>query len=56
MKKRILASEENRKNVSEKALQSYADTLSQMINCKTVFTHNNENRAEFDKFYDVLKK
>ncbi len=56
MKKRVLEPEENRKNVSEKVLENYADTLSQMINCKTVFTHNNENRAEFDQFYKILEK
>ena len=56
MKKRVLASEESRKNVSAKVLEEYADTLSQMINCKTVFTHNNENRAEFDKFYKILEE
>ncbi len=56
MKKRVLEPEENRKNVSEKVLENYADTLSQMINCKTVFTHNNENRAEFDRFYKILEK
>ena len=56
MKKRVLAPEGNRKNVSEKVLESYADTLSQMINCKTVFTHNNENREEFDKFYKILEE
>ncbi len=56
MKKRVLAPEENRKNVSDKVLENYADTLSQMINCKTVFTHNNEHQAEFDQFYHVLEK
>ena len=56
MKKRVLAPEENRKNVSAKLLESYADTLSQMINCKTVFTHNNENQSEFDKFYKILEE
>ena len=55
MKKRVLAPEENRKNVSNKVLESYTDTLSQMINCKTVFTHDNENQAEFDKFYKILE-
>ncbi|MDO4154182.1 MAG: M20/M25/M40 family metallo-hydrolase [Clostridia bacterium] len=54
MKKPVLAPEENRKNVSDQVLKSYTDTLSQMINCKTVYTHNNEYQAEFDKFYEVL--
>ncbi|MCH5198207.1 MAG: M20/M25/M40 family metallo-hydrolase [Oscillospiraceae bacterium] len=56
MKKRVLAPEEKRKNVSAKETQFYVDTLSQMINCKTVFSHDNENRAEFDKFYKVLEE
>lgn len=55
MKKRVLEPEENRKNVSDIVLENYADTLSQMINCKTVFTHKNENQAEFDKFYKILE-
>lgn len=56
MKKRVLAPEENRKNVSAGVLEGYADTLSQMINCKTVFTHDNENQSEFDKFYKLLEE
>ncbi|MCH5190157.1 MAG: M20/M25/M40 family metallo-hydrolase [Oscillospiraceae bacterium] len=56
MKKRVLAPEENRKNVSAEVLEGYADTLSQMINCKTVFTHDNENIAEFEKFYKLLEE
>lgn len=56
MKKRILAPEENRKNVSAEVLESYTDTLSQMINCKTVFTHDNKNKDEFDKFYKIIEE
>ncbi|MGN0443969.1 MAG: M20/M25/M40 family metallo-hydrolase [Acutalibacteraceae bacterium] len=56
MKKRILAPEANRKNVSSKVLESYTDTLSQMINCKTVFTHDNKNGAEFEKFYKIIEE
>ncbi|MGN1347628.1 MAG: M20/M25/M40 family metallo-hydrolase [Acutalibacteraceae bacterium] len=56
MKKRTLAPEENRKNVSAKVLESYTDTLSEMINCKTVFTHDDKNRAEFDKFYKIIEE
>lgn len=56
MKKHILAPEENRKNVSAELLESYTDTLSQMINCKTVFTHDNNNRAEFEKFYKIIEE
>ena len=56
MKKRVLVPEENRKSVSAEVLEGYADTLSQMINCKTVFTHDNENIAEFEKFYKLLEE
>lgn len=56
MKRRVLKSEENRKNVPQQVLDEYADTLSQMINCKTVFTHNNDNQAEFDKFYKIVEE
>lgn len=56
MKKRVLASEESRKNVSAQTLENYTETLSQMINCKTVFTYDNENQAEFDKFYKVIEE
>ena len=56
MKKRILAPEANRKNVSSKVLESYTETLSQMINCKTVFTHDNKNGAEFEKFYKIIEE
>ena len=56
MKKRALAPEKSRKNVSSKTLEEYTDTLSQMINCKTVFTHNDENKAEFEKFYKILEE
>lgn len=56
MKKRVLAPEENRKNVSAQMLDDYTHTLSKMINCKTVFTHSNENQAEFDKFYKVIEE
>lgn len=56
MKKRTLAPEENRKNVSSKVLESYTDTLSEMINCKTVFTHDDKNRAEFEKFYKIIEE
>lgn len=54
MKKRALTGEENRKNVSAQVLNDYTDTLSKMINCKTVFTHDGRNRAEFDRFYKTV--
>lgn len=56
MKKRALGSEENRKNVSARKLSDYTDTLSRMINCKTVFTHDEQNKAEFEKFYKLIEE
>ena len=45
-----------RKNVSAEKLGEYKKILSEMINCKTVFTENGENKAEFEKFYSVIEK
>ncbi len=45
-----------RKNVSAEKCAEYAKILSEMINCKTVFTENGENNAEFEKFYSVIEK
>ena len=47
---------EKRKNVSAEKRAEYAKILSEMINCKTVFTENGENKAEFEKFYSVIEK
>ena len=54
MKPFILKSEAERKGVSSQVSGEYAAKLSCMINCKTVFTRENENRAEFERFYAVL--
>ena len=56
MKKRNLSGEENRKNVSSVKNEEYAQKLKKMIDCKTVFTRNGENRSEYEKFYSVLKE
>lgn len=55
MKKSMLKSETERKNVSAEQNREYVNKLSQMINCKTVWTREGKNRAEFDKFYSVLE-
>ena len=47
---------EKRKNVSAEKCGEYAKILSEMVNCKTVFTENGENNAEFEKFYSVIEK
>ena len=54
MKKRILTSEENRKNVSPEQYKNYAATLKKMVDCKTVFTRDGENAEEYKKFNDVI--
>lgn len=56
MKKRNLSGEENRKNVSSVKNEEYSQKLKKMIDCKTVFTRNGENRSEYEKFYSVLKE
>ena len=55
MKKRILGQEENRKNVSPEKCSEYAEKLSRMINCKTVFTNDGENNEEYKKLYAVIE-
>ena len=46
----------NRKNVSPEKCNEYSKILSEMINCKTVFSENGENNIEFEKFYSVIDK
>ena len=55
MKKAILKNESERKNVSAEQNREYVSKLSKMINCKTVWTRDGANRAEFDKFYSALE-
>lgn len=43
-----------RKGVSPEANAGYAKKLARMIACKTVWTHDGENNAEFQKFYGVI--
>ena len=56
MKKRILKDESERLGVSPEKNQEYAAKLTQMINCKTVWTKNGENLAEFQRFYATVEK
>lgn len=44
-----------RKGVSEEKNKYYVEVLSDMLNCKTVWTPDGENKSEFDKFYGVLE-
>jgi len=54
MKKRELTGEECRKAVSTELTEKYIATLKKMVDCKTVFTTDGINQAEYDKFYEVL--
>ncbi len=56
MKKQILKEESQRANVSEQKNAEYVQKLSSMINCKTVFTREGENRAEFEKLYSTIEE
>ena len=48
MNKRILSGEEARKNVSPEKNNEYALKLKKMIDCKTVFTRDGENKSEYE--------
>ncbi len=54
MKKAVLQPQSARKGVSAEQTDAYIDKLSRMIECKTVWTHDNKHRAEFDRFYALL--
>lgn len=54
MKKRALLPESARKNASPEQNAQYAATLKKMVDCKTVWTKEGVNKAEFDKFYQVV--
>ena len=56
LKKRILAGEEQRKNVSPEKIREYVKTLKKMVDCKTVFTTDFANQGEYDAFYAVLEQ
>ena len=56
MKKSILKSETERRGASAEQNQEYVAKLSRMINCKTVWTREGTNRAEYDRFYRTLEE
>lgn len=56
MKKRQLAGEDKRKNVTREQIAKYIATLKQMVDCKTVFTTDSVNQAAYDEFYRVLER
>lgn len=56
MAKRVLGNIADRKGVSEVKCKEYIAKLSKMIDCKTVWTADYRNRAEFDRFYKLLEE
>ena len=56
MKKSMLKSEAERRGVSAEQNREYVAKLSRMIDCKTVWTREGTNRAEYDRFYRTLEE
>ena len=56
MKKPMLKPIEERKTLPMEKCEEYAKILAKMINCKTVFTENGENKPEYEKFYSVIEE
>ncbi len=56
MKKAVLKTVDDRKRPSPEKNAEYIKTLKRMIDCKTVWTRNNENKAEYERFYKVLEE
>ena len=56
MKKLVLKSESDRKRAPLDKTGEYVGKLSKMIGCKTVWTENGENNAEFERFHDLLSE
>ena len=56
MKKRSLLPITERKRVSAEKRDEYVRILSEMVNCKTVYTSADDNRSEYEKFYSVIEK
>lgn len=46
----------SRRGASAEKNQEYAEKLSRMIDCKTVWTHDGENEGEFRRFYELLPR
>lgn len=54
MKKRTLLPEFQRKNVTPEQNARYAASLKKMVDCKTVWTLDNANRSEYERFYQTV--
>ena len=56
MKKHTLGNIADRKSVSDEKCKEYVAKLSKMIDCKTVWTADDKNKSEFERFYKVVKE
>ena len=56
MKKFELKPATERHGVAAETNAAYVEKLSRMINCKTVWTHEGTNEAEFEKFYSTIQE
>lgn len=56
MKKRVLASEEQRKNTSPENISTYTKILKRMVDCKTVFSKEFVNQEAYDSFYKIIEE
>ena len=56
MKKNLMVFDRRRKSVTQEKTELYVLKLKKMIDCKTVFSGNGENNAEFEKFYSVIEE
>ena len=56
MRQRARLPETARKNVSARQNQNYAQTLSRMVSCRTVWTADTANREEYLRFYRILEE
>lgn len=56
MKKPMLKSESERRGVSAERNAEYIEALTELINCKTVWTREGENQGEFDRFYAAIER
>ena len=54
MKKRKLLPESARCNATFQQNAAYSATLKRMVDCKTVWTKNQENADEYRRFYEVI--
>ncbi len=56
MKKRQLQPESARKNLPAAQNARYAATLKELVDCKTVWTADGANRAEYERFYQTVAR